>query len=360
MSRSSRVAPERYTIGEVLGSGAMGRVYAARDSVLGRDVAIKVPRGSLPPRASANMIEEARTAASLNTEHVAKVRDAGTQGDVPYIVMERLSGTDLDTILQQEGRIPYGRAVDYVRQACDALGEAHAAGIAHRDVKPGNLFVTTRRDGSQIVKVLDFGVASAVDTNNFAGSPCYVAPEVINGMRGDACSDVWAIGVVLYELIAGRVPFDGNSLAELWIQITQTRPIRLDAIDASVPTAVADVVARCLSRNRVDRFPNAREVGAALRLACTARVGSLPTIELTPRATRRMPSIVAGAACGLALVAAIAFSMTRMHGGASAAAAAKHGEAKTLVASSPDAVRVTGRQISTIVVVAQNARRRRG
>jgi serine/threonine-protein kinase len=316
---------ERYAIGEVLGEGAMGRVFAARDRVLGREVAIKIPRASLPPgNCVQRIMHEARASAHFAGEHVARVLDVGTAGpDVAYIVMERLIGFDLDKLVEREGRIAVEQAVAFVRQACDGLAEAHAAGIIHRDVKPSNLFLALKHDGSSVVKVLDFGVAAFGGAAQTAcvGTVLYMAPEMIRGGRCDARTDVWSLGVVLHELVAGPPPFRGGNPPQVFTRILTDAPERLDVVVPGTPPELADIVMRCLSKDAASRYASAAELGRALRDVEAlltneqrARLGSLPGAcidDVRPAATSRLGRWMLGAAMTATCVAAFFMAQAR-------------------------------------------------
>ncbi|HZU82434.1 MAG TPA: serine/threonine-protein kinase, partial [Polyangiaceae bacterium] len=224
------VVAGKYEIERVLGRGGMGVVVSARHLQLGHRVAIKFKRRAADAESTPaeRFLQEARAAAQLSSEHVARVLDFGrTDAGVPYIVMEHLQGIDLQQVLQRDGPMPAPRAVALVLQACEAIAEAHALGIVHRDLKPANLFLSTRRDGAVVLKVLDFGISKVtgaaagagaqVRTTSglFLGSPSYMAPEQARSAECvDARADVWALGVILFELITGVRPFDGASVAE--------------------------------------------------------------------------------------------------------------------------------------------------
>ncbi len=204
----------KFRIERELGRGGMGTVYAASHLTLGTPVALKFLNASYLDNAQVveRFLREARSAARLHGEHVCRVLDADREGQVPYIVMELLAGTDLAKLVRR-GRLGHLAAADYVAQACVGLAEAHAANLVHRDLKPGNLFLATRSDGSSVVKVLDFGVAkstraqdfSLTQTSNVIGSPGYMSPEQLRSSKVvDARSDIWALGVILFELVMGR------------------------------------------------------------------------------------------------------------------------------------------------------------
>ena len=185
--------------------------------------------------------------------------------------MEYLLGRDLAAVIH-EGRVPSNLAASYVRQACEGVAEAHAAGIVHRDLKPANLFLTQRADGTACVKVLDFGIARTLDATQpkltsasmIIGSPAYMAPEQLAGKPCDARTDVWSLGVVLYELLTGVLPYPEPSVAEQYARILEGPALAPRAVDGSIPTALSDLTLKCLARSPNDRFADARSLGAAL------------------------------------------------------------------------------------------------
>jgi eukaryotic-like serine/threonine-protein kinase len=192
--------------------------------------------------------------------------------------MEYLEGMDLGELLEERGPVPIGVAVDYVLQACEAIAEAHAAGIVHRDLKPPNLFLAQQPDGGAIVKVLDFGISKAniadepeqgrgalTGTTDIFGSPTYMSPEQLKASRDvDARADVWALGVILYELISGRAPFDRPTVAETFGSILYEQPKPLAAEVAGVPAELSQIVQRCLEKNKEARVANVGELAKAL------------------------------------------------------------------------------------------------
>jgi serine/threonine-protein kinase len=235
-----RVLAGKYRVERVLGQGGMGVVVAAHHIQLDERVAIKF----LLPDAVANaevvgrFVREARAAVRIKSEHVARVSDVGTlEGGEPYMVMEYLEGSDLAAWLLQRGALPVEQAVEFLLQASEAIAEAHALGIVHRDLKPANLFVVRRADGLWSVKVLDFGISkvTALDASgpdaNFTrtsavmGSPLYMPPEQMAASRNvDARADIWALGVILYELLSGHAPFAGETLPEVCMKIAIEPP----------------------------------------------------------------------------------------------------------------------------------------
>jgi len=294
----------KYVIDRVLGRGGVGVVVAATHLALEQKVAIKFLRSDveLSPETKQRFLQEARAAAMIRSEHVARVFDFGTseQGHA-YIVMEHLEGMDLGNVLDG-GPLPIDAAVEYVLQACLALAEAHRAGIVHRDLKPANLFLTQRPDGQPIIKILDFGIskivaktgrganAAFVTTSNNMGSPEYMSPEQMRSAKTiDPRADIWALGVVLYELVTGHPAFTAETLQQLFHLIDKSEPAPMESLRPEVPEVLKNVVARCLKKNRMDRFEDVAELAIALRPVATGRAAALVDAVV---ATHDGPSVV--------------------------------------------------------------------
>ena len=275
------VIAAKFRVERVLGVGGMGVVVAAHHMQLERLVAIKFMRDDAAQDAQAvgRFLREARAAVALTNEHVAKVLDVGTlESGAPYMVMEYLSGEDLDQLLRREGRLSVSAATDALLQACEAIAEAHSLGIVHRDLKPANLFATTRADGSRLVKVLDFGISKATtvgataaeaaqltSTGMVMGSPMYMSPEQVRSAKGvDARSDIWSLGVILYELLAGVAPFVGETLGDMLVKITSEAPPSLQLHRPEVPAELAAAVHQCLERRLDARIQNVAELATRL------------------------------------------------------------------------------------------------
>jgi hypothetical protein len=265
-SRPGLVVSAGYRIGPLLGAGGMGLVYEAEHQRLGMPVALKVLRPELlaQPGMVARFHHEARCTAKLRGKHVVRVVDQGQlETGLPFFVMERLHGLDLRVVLQRCGRLPAPLAVDYARQVCSALAEAHAAGIIHRDVKPANLFVTSHESGHSQLKLLDFGIArcepiDAAASERF-GTGTYASPEQIDAPEHvDERADIWSLGVVLFEALTGSMP-----VMETWFG---NRELNVRALDRrpDLPAGLASIIRRCLAQDRGDRFPSVIALSRAL------------------------------------------------------------------------------------------------
>jgi serine/threonine-protein kinase len=264
----------KFRIDRVLGQGGMGFVVAATHVHLGQRVALKFLLPELYSDAAVvgRFVREARASAQLRSEHVCRVSDVGMlDNGAPYIVMELLEGSDLASMLANHGPMPVPILADYLVQACLGLGEAHAARIVHRDLKPANLFLTLRPDGTPLIKILDFGIAKAPTDGNFhltrtaavMGSPGYMSPEQLRSTRdADVRSDIWALGVILYELATGRPPFTAESITELALRVAMDPTPRLAG--AQIPGGFEHVVYRCLEKDPARRFPDVAQLAIAL------------------------------------------------------------------------------------------------
>jgi serine/threonine-protein kinase len=267
----------KYRVDRILGLGGMGVVVAATHLQLDQRVALKfmLPQGLEHPVFVERFLREARAAVRLKSDHVARVLDVGTlPSGSPYMVMEYLEGSDLGALVEARGPMSPLAAVDCVLQACDAVAEAHSLGIVHRDLKPKNLFLTGRNDGRPLVKVLDFGISkhagasgelSLTRTHEIIGSPNYMSPEQLRSTKGvDARSDIWALGVILYELVTGRVPFVAESVTHLTAMVLTEEPPPIEQLRADVPPGLVRVIARCLEKDPSRRFGSIAELAAAL------------------------------------------------------------------------------------------------
>jgi serine/threonine-protein kinase len=315
----------KYRIERVLGVGGMGVVVAATHVTLEERVAIKflLPDALKNQEAVARFLREARAAVRIKSEHVARVTDVGTlETGAPYMIMEYLEGGDLGSLAKTRGALAVETAVEYVLQACEALAEAHGLGIVHRDLKPSNLFVATRADGTPTVKVLDFGIskitgmaASGADlgmtkTTTIMGSPLYMSPEQMASSRDvDPRTDIWALGVILFELLTGRVPFQADTITQLCAMILQQPPEPLRNLRPDAPEGLQNVIGHCLEKDRNRRYANVADFAHALApyaprrarlsiervsrvvqaagLSVTARTGneSMPPSQFAPNST---------------------------------------------------------------------------
>ena len=269
----------KFRIERVLGQGGMGVVVAATHLQLDQRVALKflLPEALSNPEAVERFAREARAAVRIKSEHVARVSDVGTlESGSPYMVMEYLEGQDLAGWVRASGAMAVTDAIEFLLQACEAIGEAHALGIVHRDLKPANLFVTRRADGSPCIKVLDFGISKLTvpgggadlgmtKTSSVMGSPLYMSPEQMSSTRNvDMRTDIWALGVILYETLTGHVPFEAETMPQLCGMILQDPPRPLRDLRPDVPEGVSAVILRCLEKQRDRRFANVGELAAAL------------------------------------------------------------------------------------------------
>jgi serine/threonine-protein kinase len=265
----------KYRIERLVASGGMGLVYRAWQPLLDRRVALKIVRPELlqHDHMEARFLTEARVLAKLETEHVCRVLDGGKLDDgAPYMVLEYLDGADLRTVLNDAGCLEIPRCVDLVLQLLEPLAEMHAMGMVHRDIKPENLFVTRTKGRSECIKLLDFGICGTrsdfeaeAQAEEILGSPQYMPPEQLaTPCVLDERGDIWSVGVVLYELVTGQVPFDGESLPAIYGQILARPTPDLRAIRPEAPAELNRVIQRCLAKQPSDRFANVGELAAAL------------------------------------------------------------------------------------------------
>ncbi len=283
----------KYRVEHVLGEGGMGVVVAARHLELEELYAIKVMKREAlgcDAYAERRFIGEARAAARLKGEHVARVHDIGRldTGEL-YMVMEHLVGTDLKTVVHKRGPLPVEEAISYVLQTCEAIAEAHALDIIHRDIKPHNLFLT---EGGKSIKVLDFGISKQppkqgpdlTGTNIILGTLLYMSPEQMQQSKTvDARSDVWSIGVVLYELVTGSVPFPGEGILEIAIRVSNGTLTPPSQLRPGLPAAIDAIVERCLQKAPAQRFASVTELARALCLVMAPSTAWVaPPIVLQP------------------------------------------------------------------------------
>lgn len=260
----------KYRIESIAGEGGMGIVYEAEHVILRQRVAVKAlaPSATMTAEAIERFSLEASAIARITSEHVVRVMDAGSlPNGAPYLVMEYLDGSDLRDLLSREGALPPAEVVDFTLQALEALAHAHAAHVIHRDLKPANLFLATCPDGRQIIKLVDFGISKSFDTTmdegRILGSPVYMSPEQLESGPIDERTDLWSLGVVMYELLAGFPPFVGG-FVELVTSIRERDAVPLRRKAPNVSQALSDVIARCLKRDREARFRSCAELARAL------------------------------------------------------------------------------------------------
>ena len=297
----------KYRVERVLGRGGMGVVVAAHHLQLDEHVALKflLPGALQNPEAVRRFVNEARAAVKIKSEHVARVIDVGQlESGSPYMVMEYLEGSDLAAWLRQRGVMPVEQAVDFVLQACEAIAEAHTLGIVHRDLKPANLFCIVRPDGQPSIKVLDFGIAKVTaagppipaltSTTAVLGTPMYMSPEQLRVSKSvDARTDIWSIGVILFELLTARPPFEAEGLTDLVLQIATAPALPLRSLRPHVPPGLEQVIATCLQKDRALRYASVADLAMALhgfgsaqargsveRVLGTLRRAGLPEVQV--------------------------------------------------------------------------------
>jgi serine/threonine protein kinase len=288
--RPGDVLAGKYRIDRILGIGGMGVVVAAQHVMLEEKVAIKflLPDMLRNQDVVGRFAREARAAVKIKSEHVARVFDVGTlENGAPYMVMEFLEGGDLAAWLRERGPLAVEVAVDFVLQACVAVANAHGLGVVHRDLKPANLFCVRGSDGEIVVKVLDFGISkithvsasdtggSLTQTSAVMGSPFYMSPEQMQSAKDvDARTDIWALGIVLYELLTGSTPFEGTSFAEIAIKVATGPLPHVRSVRPEVPAGLEAVILKCLTKDRRDRYAHIGELGVALRGFGSKRAGA--------------------------------------------------------------------------------------
>ncbi|MDQ6874189.1 MAG: protein kinase [Actinomycetota bacterium] len=350
----------RYRLLSRIAVGGMGEVWRAEDAVLGRSVAIKVLRAGLigDPAFLDRFRAEARHTAALSHPGIASVYDYGegtTAGsdrpDTAYLVMELVDGEPLSALLAREGRLPTDRALDIVAQAAGGLAAAHAAGVVHRDIKPGNILI--QPDGT--VKITDFGIARAVDaapmtaTGLVMGTVFYLSPEQAGGQPVGPASDQYSLGVVAYEALAGRRPFTAdNPVAVAMMHLREPAP----ALPADVPAAARQVVERAMAKEPAGRFASATDLGAAA-LAARAGAETAATAALLPptvamssprRATPRWPRpavLLLGALLLVALIMVLAKAVSSGSPPAGPGRPAGHSPAPTTHSTRPTSVTIS-------------------
>jgi serine/threonine protein kinase len=277
MIKVGEIVDGKYHVTRLLGQGGMGMVVEAYRQDLDTHVAIKFMRSDMVAAngGTERFLREAQALGKLKSQHAVKVHDMGVHRRMPYIVMEHLEGMDMQTLVDQQGPLSPADAARHVRQACEAIAEAHSLGIYHRDLKPANLFLAKGASGRIIVKVLDFGIAkmmrpvddkvslktSLTGQNIMIGTLPYMSPEqLVSAKDIDARADIWSLGVVLYELVTGDLPFQGRDAYEIQ-QAIRHEPCLMPAVLGSLEP----IIRRCLKKNRDERYASTVDLALALR-----------------------------------------------------------------------------------------------
>ena len=296
----------KYRVERLLGAGGMGVVIEATHTELDQRVAIKMLReeGLKDSKARARFALEAKAVVRLKSLHVARVIDVGAlENGSPFLVMELLEGADLARTLDERGALPIAEAVAYMLQVCEGVAEAHGFGIIHRDLKPRNLFVTTGVDGKPLLKVLDFGISkflrpagsdelALTQTTDVMGSPSYMAPEQLRAARdADERSDIWSLGVILYEIITGRLPWEAKTVTELGAMVLRDAPRLMRELRREVPPDLEQVIFTCLEKEPSKRFGSVAELAHALEPhALGLAPGAADKISSVARTSKQPPS----------------------------------------------------------------------
>jgi serine/threonine protein kinase len=312
--RTGAIIASRYRLLRQLGRGGMGEVWAAHHLTLNTEVAVKFLSTGAGGNAAKIALERFRFEAQvsahlgLKTSHVVAVHDAGRDAAGPYLVMEHVRGRTLRAELNRSGPLALDDVATLLDQVCGALSVAHGSGIVHRDLKPSNLLLLDQPDGSLYVKVADFGIAKALksdlavdrpeDTSDgwMLGSPAYMSPEQMGGGGVDARSDMWALGVIIYECLTGRLPFPGRSVAELIINMSVGRFDAPSSVRAELPNEVDAWFLRALGKRKEQRFPRVEDMAQSFRAAIVGR-----SVRRLPRLARRGAGFVGLAMAMLAL-----------------------------------------------------------
>jgi eukaryotic-like serine/threonine-protein kinase len=270
----------RYEIVAELGKGAMGTVYKAVDPLLNRTVALKTisvsPNDPEMSEYKARLFQEAKAVGGLNHPNIVTVYDVGESGDLPYLAMEFLEGQELATLTVKHGALPVEYALDIAAQVADGLAYAHEQGVFHRDIKPANIMIVHGR----LAKIADFGIArmrtpQRTDGPPALGSPRYMSPEQVLGKRADHRSDIFSLGVVLYEMVTGTSPFAGGDLNAILFQIVNLVPPAPSTISPGAPATLDAIVAKALAKTPEERFATAKELADELK-QCRMRLDAEP------------------------------------------------------------------------------------
>src|SRR6267378_5253035 len=294
----------RYVIQSELGRGAMGVVYKATDSVLQRTVAVKTVNMALESTGIGNyearFYQEARAAGSLNHANIVTVYDVGKAGDIAYMAMEFIEGVELRSMIGEGRLLPVAQAISISAQVAEGLGYAHQHGVVHRDIKPANIMVVANGP----VKITDFGIArmrgagDLTQTGMLLGSPKYMSPEQVIGKRADHRSGIFFLGVILYEMLCGNVPFNGENVTALMYQIVNFVPPSPSSVKEAVPEMLDYIVAKMIAKPLEERYADAADLARDLR-DCERQLGAAGSAANPASATHTQPlkpATVAGVA----------------------------------------------------------------
>ena len=295
MNIEGRIIGNRYEIIEKVGSGGMATVYKARDTILNRYVAVKVLRDEFTTDEEfiKRFNTEAQSAARLTHPNIVSVFDVGQEYNIYYIVMELIQGKTLKQIISEEGALPWKWTVNIAIQICSALEMAHKNGIIHRDIKPHNIIIT--EDG--IAKVTDFGIAKAVSNSTITafgttiGSVHYFSPEHARGGYTDAKSDIYSLGVVMYEMITGKVPFDADTPVSVALKHMQEEPIEPIQLNSTIPVAINKIILKAMKKDTSARYASATDMMKDLSMALKNPSGSFVEEGITGQFTKVIPTI---------------------------------------------------------------------
>jgi eukaryotic-like serine/threonine-protein kinase len=308
MTLAGTVLQSRYRLLDVVGEGGMAVVYRARDELLDRDVAVKIlrPQFAADDEFVRRFRQEARSAASLAHPNIAPVFDSGVHGELQFIVMQLVEGPDLEKILNERGRLPVPEALRITMAVAEALEAAHDHGIIHRDIKPGNILLTP--DGS--VRVVDFGISRAVSDVSrtvpglLLGSIQYCSPEQVLGEAVGPSSDVYSLGIVLYELLTGARPFDGSSPVAVALERIRRQPRPPGEVVGDLPAGIDELVMRAVARDPGERYPSGRAFAEAIREWWRASRREAAAVSAVPRSERRRAVLTS--AMGVAAASTVA------------------------------------------------------
>src|SRR5215813_67235 len=307
LDRGTLLSNGRYEILNLLGQGAMGAVYKAKDNELDRWVAIKVIQPMLvsSPAILRRFKQELILARQISHKNVVRIFDIGETDGMKFITMEYIDGGDLKSLIIERGKIPPQEAMDIVRQICHALQAAHAEGVVHRDLKPQNIMM----DQNGRVVVMDFGIAHSQETPSMTmtgalmGTPEYMSPEQAKGEKTDSRADIFAVGIILYEMLTGKIPFRAGTVIETMYKRTQERATPPVDLDPSVPVQANRIVMKCLEKDPANRYQTVEELLKDVEsVDPDKKIGTLDLVRR--RAARRSKALAVAAAAAFVLVLA--------------------------------------------------------